>query len=103
MNRKKLVSYSIKEFPYPFMCCPFLRKEKRALIRELMVIKDPTDYKSLPCAVFHSRSKGVILNVASASGMYPVPLLTLYSSSKASSLPHVLSCSSLSHACVNSC
>uniref|UniRef100_A0A672SM62 Very-long-chain 3-oxoacyl-CoA reductase-B-like n=1 Tax=Sinocyclocheilus grahami TaxID=75366 RepID=A0A672SM62_SINGR len=29
------------------------------------------------------RSKGVILNVASASGMYPVPLLTLYSSSKA--------------------
>lgn len=29
------------------------------------------------------RSRGVILNVASASGMYPVPLLTLYSSSKA--------------------
>uniref|UniRef100_A0A673K554 Very-long-chain 3-oxoacyl-CoA reductase-B n=1 Tax=Sinocyclocheilus rhinocerous TaxID=307959 RepID=A0A673K554_9TELE len=29
------------------------------------------------------KSKGVILNVASASGMYPVPLLTLYSSSKA--------------------
>ncbi|XP_036440234.1 very-long-chain 3-oxoacyl-CoA reductase-B isoform X2 [Colossoma macropomum] len=29
------------------------------------------------------RSKGVILNIASASGMYPVPLLTLYSSSKA--------------------
>ncbi|XP_056318026.1 very-long-chain 3-oxoacyl-CoA reductase-B [Danio aesculapii] len=29
------------------------------------------------------RSKGVILNVASASGMYPVPLLTLYSSTKA--------------------
>uniref|UniRef100_A0AAR2JE16 Uncharacterized protein n=1 Tax=Pygocentrus nattereri TaxID=42514 RepID=A0AAR2JE16_PYGNA len=30
-----------------------------------------------------SLSKGVILNIASASGMYPVPLLTLYSSSKA--------------------
>nr|AFA36443.2 17beta-hydroxysteroid dehydrogenase 12 [Clarias batrachus] len=29
------------------------------------------------------KSKGVILNIASASGMYPVPLLTLYSSSKA--------------------
>ncbi|XP_056608814.1 very-long-chain 3-oxoacyl-CoA reductase-B [Triplophysa dalaica] len=29
------------------------------------------------------RSKGVILNIASASGMYPVPLLALYSSSKA--------------------
>uniref|UniRef100_A0A671K1G5 Very-long-chain 3-oxoacyl-CoA reductase-B n=1 Tax=Sinocyclocheilus anshuiensis TaxID=1608454 RepID=A0A671K1G5_9TELE len=32
---------------------------------------------------FSLKSKGVILNVASASGMYPVPLLTLYSSSKA--------------------
>uniref|UniRef100_A0A8C1X3Y3 Hydroxysteroid (17-beta) dehydrogenase 12b n=1 Tax=Cyprinus carpio TaxID=7962 RepID=A0A8C1X3Y3_CYPCA len=32
---------------------------------------------------FSFMSKGVILNVASASGMYPVPLLTLYSSSKA--------------------
>ncbi|MBN3309924.1 DH12A protein, partial [Amia calva] len=29
------------------------------------------------------RSKGVILNISSASGMYPVPLLTLYSSTKA--------------------
>ncbi|KTF76095.1 hypothetical protein cypCar_00025886, partial [Cyprinus carpio] len=37
------------------------------------------------------RSKGVILNVASASGMYPVPLLTLYSSSKASHLSLIFS------------
>ncbi|KAM9302386.1 very-long-chain 3-oxoacyl-CoA reductase [Gastrophryne carolinensis] len=29
------------------------------------------------------RSKGIILNVASASGMYPTPLLTVYSASKA--------------------
>uniref|UniRef100_A0A8C5FDL9 3-ketoacyl-CoA reductase n=1 Tax=Gadus morhua TaxID=8049 RepID=A0A8C5FDL9_GADMO len=29
------------------------------------------------------RSKGVILNISSASGMYPVPLLTVYSASKA--------------------
>ncbi|XP_072278320.1 very-long-chain 3-oxoacyl-CoA reductase [Pyxicephalus adspersus] len=29
------------------------------------------------------RSKGVILNVSSASGMYPVPLLTVYSATKA--------------------
>ncbi|KAI1904025.1 hypothetical protein AGOR_G00001440 [Albula goreensis] len=29
------------------------------------------------------RSKGVILNISSASGMYPVPLLTIYSSTKA--------------------
>ncbi|KAL0967942.1 hypothetical protein UPYG_G00260160 [Umbra pygmaea] len=30
-----------------------------------------------------ARSKGVVLNISSASGMYPVPLLTVYSSSKA--------------------
>ncbi|XP_028306723.1 very-long-chain 3-oxoacyl-CoA reductase-A [Gouania willdenowi] len=29
------------------------------------------------------RSKGVILNISSAGGMYPLPLLTLYSSTKA--------------------
>ncbi|NXU84323.1 DHB12 reductase, partial [Xiphorhynchus elegans] len=29
------------------------------------------------------RSKGIILNIASASGMYPTPLLTLYSATKA--------------------
>lgn len=30
-----------------------------------------------------ARAKGVILNISSASGMYPVPLLTVYSSTKA--------------------
>ncbi|XP_076863486.1 very-long-chain 3-oxoacyl-CoA reductase-A [Brachyhypopomus gauderio] len=30
-----------------------------------------------------TRSKGVILNISSASGMYPVPLLTVYSATKA--------------------
>uniref|UniRef100_A0A8C9ZEL0 Hydroxysteroid (17-beta) dehydrogenase 12b n=1 Tax=Sander lucioperca TaxID=283035 RepID=A0A8C9ZEL0_SANLU len=30
-----------------------------------------------------SRQKGAILNISSASGMYPVPLLTVYSASKA--------------------
>ncbi|KAK5927582.1 hypothetical protein CgunFtcFv8_012723 [Champsocephalus gunnari] len=29
------------------------------------------------------RSKGVVLNISSASGMYPLPLLTVYSSTKA--------------------
>lgn len=29
-----------------------------------------------------SRKKGAILNISSASGMYPVPLLTIYSASK---------------------
>lgn len=32
--------------------------------------------------VFFGRSKGVILNISSASGMYPVPLLTVYSATK---------------------
>uniref|UniRef100_H2UQW0 3-ketoacyl-CoA reductase n=1 Tax=Takifugu rubripes TaxID=31033 RepID=H2UQW0_TAKRU len=32
---------------------------------------------------FFCRSKGVILNISSASGMYPVPLLTVYSATKA--------------------
>ncbi|MBN3270991.1 DHB12 reductase, partial [Polyodon spathula] len=38
------------------------------------------------------RSKGAILNISSASGMYPVPLLTLYSSTKVGtilSLTHI--------------
>ncbi|KAM9816155.1 very-long-chain 3-oxoacyl-CoA reductase-A [Syngnathus typhle] len=30
-----------------------------------------------------NRSKGIILNISSASGMYPVPLLTIYSATKA--------------------
>lgn len=35
--------------------------------------------------VFNSRSKGVILNISSASGMLPVPLLTVYSATKVTS------------------
>lgn len=31
---------------------------------------------------FSLRSKGVVLNISSASGMYPVPLLTVYSATK---------------------
>uniref|UniRef100_A0A3B4A065 3-ketoacyl-CoA reductase n=1 Tax=Periophthalmus magnuspinnatus TaxID=409849 RepID=A0A3B4A065_9GOBI len=34
-------------------------------------------------SVCQVRSKGVILNISSASGMYPVPLLTVYSATKA--------------------
>ncbi|KAG8001202.1 Very-long-chain 3-oxoacyl-CoA reductase-A [Nibea albiflora] len=33
--------------------------------------------------VRHIQKKGAILNISSASGMYPVPLLTIYSASKA--------------------
>lgn len=32
--------------------------------------------------IFTFRSKGVILNISSAAGMYPTPLLTLYSATK---------------------
>ncbi|KAK1789798.1 hypothetical protein P4O66_015675, partial [Electrophorus voltai] len=35
-----------------------------------------------------SRAKGVVLNISSASGMYPVPLLTVYSATKASADCH---------------
>uniref|UniRef100_A0A3P8UDA5 3-ketoacyl-CoA reductase n=1 Tax=Cynoglossus semilaevis TaxID=244447 RepID=A0A3P8UDA5_CYNSE len=35
------------------------------------------------CQVSLALSKGVILNISSASGMYPVPLLTVYSATKA--------------------
>uniref|UniRef100_A0A672IZ57 3-ketoacyl-CoA reductase n=1 Tax=Salarias fasciatus TaxID=181472 RepID=A0A672IZ57_SALFA len=35
------------------------------------------------CQVTSAPSKGVILNISSASGMYPVPLLTVYSATKA--------------------
>uniref|UniRef100_A0A3B4EYM6 Very-long-chain 3-oxoacyl-CoA reductase-B-like n=1 Tax=Pundamilia nyererei TaxID=303518 RepID=A0A3B4EYM6_9CICH len=40
-----------------------------------------SDYSPACLAVF--RKKGAILNISSASGMYPVPLLTVYSASKA--------------------
>lgn len=36
------------------------------------------------------RSKGVILNISSASGMYPVPLLTVYSATKVFMMPESL-------------
>uniref|UniRef100_A0AAQ6A7T1 Hydroxysteroid (17-beta) dehydrogenase 12b n=1 Tax=Amphiprion ocellaris TaxID=80972 RepID=A0AAQ6A7T1_AMPOC len=40
--------------------------------------------KAFFCPYFPvSRKKGAILNISSASGMYPVPLLTIYSASKA--------------------
>uniref|UniRef100_A0A3B5MBC6 Hydroxysteroid (17-beta) dehydrogenase 12b n=1 Tax=Xiphophorus couchianus TaxID=32473 RepID=A0A3B5MBC6_9TELE len=35
------------------------------------------------CQVSMNKKKGAILNISSASGMYPVPLLTVYSASKA--------------------
>uniref|UniRef100_A0A3B4A113 3-ketoacyl-CoA reductase n=1 Tax=Periophthalmus magnuspinnatus TaxID=409849 RepID=A0A3B4A113_9GOBI len=40
-------------------------------------------FTSFKLISFVFRSKGVILNISSASGMYPVPLLTVYSATKA--------------------
>lgn len=45
------------------------------------------------------RKRGAVLNISSASGMYPVPLLTIYSASKVIAIqrswpfPHLLNCS----------
>ncbi|NXJ99718.1 DHB12 reductase, partial [Corythaixoides concolor] len=51
-------------------CNSFLKHERCLLYFMIM--------SSLPF-----RSKGVILNISSAAGMYPTPLLTLYSATKA--------------------
>ncbi|GAA6104523.1 very-long-chain 3-oxoacyl-CoA reductase-B [Tachysurus ichikawai] len=72
------VSYSYPEF---FLNVPNLDKFINNMININMTSVCQMTRLVLPRMV--DRSKGVILNVASASGMYPVPLLTLYSSSKA--------------------
>ncbi|KAK2117612.1 hypothetical protein P7K49_004498, partial [Saguinus oedipus] len=35
-------------------------------------------------AAWHDRSKGAILNISSASGSHPVPMMTIYSATKTS-------------------
>ncbi|XP_072527803.1 very-long-chain 3-oxoacyl-CoA reductase-B [Salminus brasiliensis] len=72
------VSYSYPEF---FLNIPDLDNFISSMIN--ININSVCQMTRLVLPRMVERSKGVILNISSASGMYPVPLLTLYSSSKA--------------------
>lgn len=66
----------------------------RGLICGLFVAISPLAHLCSSCSV--CRKRGAILNISSASGMFPVPLLTVYSASKVIAIastwpfPHLL-------------
>ncbi|XP_036924941.1 very-long-chain 3-oxoacyl-CoA reductase [Sturnira hondurensis] len=72
------VSY---EYPEYFLEIPDLDKTIKKLITVNVLSVCKMTQLVLPGMV--ERSKGVILNISSASGMVPIPLLTIYSASKA--------------------
>ncbi|KAM4845793.1 very-long-chain 3-oxoacyl-CoA reductase [Thomomys bottae] len=72
------VSY---EYPEYFLDIPDLDNTIKKLINTNVLSVCKVTQLVLPGMV--ERSKGVILNISSASGMLPVPLLTVYSATKA--------------------
>ncbi|TRY54835.1 hypothetical protein DNTS_001800 [Danionella cerebrum] len=73
------ISYSYPEF---FLHIPDLENFITTMIN--VNITSVCQMTRLVLPRMESRTKGVILNISSASGMFPVPLLTVYSSTKAS-------------------
>ncbi|XP_053576196.1 very-long-chain 3-oxoacyl-CoA reductase [Bombina bombina] len=69
------------EYPEYFLDIPDLDNMLDKLININIVSVCKMTRLVLPGMV--NRSKGIILNISSASGMYPVPLLTVYSATKA--------------------
>uniref|UniRef100_A0A8C1Q486 Hydroxysteroid (17-beta) dehydrogenase 12a n=1 Tax=Cyprinus carpio TaxID=7962 RepID=A0A8C1Q486_CYPCA len=73
------ISYTYPEF---FLHIPDLENFITTMIN--VNITSVCQVTEIKLAFFHCRAKGVILNISSASGMFPLPLLTIYSSTKAS-------------------
>uniref|UniRef100_A0A8C2K8J0 Very-long-chain 3-oxoacyl-CoA reductase-A n=1 Tax=Cyprinus carpio TaxID=7962 RepID=A0A8C2K8J0_CYPCA len=73
------ISYSYPEF---FLHIPDLENFITTMIN--VNITSVCQMTRLVLPRMEARAKGVILNISSASGMFPVPLLTIYSSTKAS-------------------
>ncbi|KAM9221332.1 very-long-chain 3-oxoacyl-CoA reductase [Dugong dugon] len=69
------------EYPEYFLDIPDLDNTIKKLINTNVVSVCKMTQLVLPGMV--ERSKGVILNISSASAMYPVPMLTIYSATKA--------------------
>ncbi|XP_065800586.1 very-long-chain 3-oxoacyl-CoA reductase [Muntiacus reevesi] len=69
------------EYPEYFLDVPDLDNTIKKLINVNVLSVCKMTRLVLPRMV--ERSKGVILNISSTSGMYPVPLLTIYSATKA--------------------